>query len=416
MLNRSNIDLVGNTTQGQNLGGGAEIYKCKSGGNNLQYRTILSTGSSIQIFQSGDKILISGATGGGSGTITGGTNGLSISNKNIILGGNLCQSTNIGATGYIFNITGSSSEFRFQGTDSLGHWCAQNNCIDLQGTYLTISSSGNTLNIGDVQTTYTSHDGAGIKYATDYSATFTARSLIDKGYFAARSGGTSYWNRTGTVLCPTTVGDCIRMSNNSCILWNSTSVCIYAASGASSCLLNMKSGSYGYLISSTGIMTLTNTQINIGSTMNIFPASNLINGTTGQPLLLQGGNDSGALTAGCMAICGGEQVGGGGGGGGCVHICGGRSCCGIGGSVYITPGIRICTSTYGNIYICRLPAKSVSEICTVYIGADGKLATSTAIILSSGSTASHPNNSIFYSTDSAKLVYKDVTGGTHNLY
>lgn len=71
MGNRSNINLVGNTTQGQNLGGGdACVFKGKAGGNLLQYRSISATGTSIQIYQVGDEILISGATGGGGVTPT----------------------------------------------------------------------------------------------------------------------------------------------------------------------------------------------------------------------------------------------------------------------------------------------------------------------------------------------------------
>jgi hypothetical protein len=127
MGNRSNILLVGNTTTAQNLGGGsAEIYIGKNNGNNLQFRTISATGSSIQIYQVDNKILIGGGggtggtsynfissgativttvgnniiiyspTGGtGSGTITGGTNGLSVSGKNIKLGGTLTGETTI---------------------------------------------------------------------------------------------------------------------------------------------------------------------------------------------------------------------------------------------------------------------------------------------------------------------------------
>jgi hypothetical protein len=127
MSDRSNISLVGNTTQGTNCGGGAEVFKCKAGGNNLQFRTISATGGSIQIYQVGDRILIGGgggtggtsynfypsggtiikqvgsnitiysSTGGtGTGTITGGTNGLGHSGANICLGGTLIANTTIG--------------------------------------------------------------------------------------------------------------------------------------------------------------------------------------------------------------------------------------------------------------------------------------------------------------------------------
>ena len=57
------INLVGNTTQGQNIGSGCEIYKGKNGGNVLQFKSLSATGSSIQLFSSSDTIYISGATG-----------------------------------------------------------------------------------------------------------------------------------------------------------------------------------------------------------------------------------------------------------------------------------------------------------------------------------------------------------------
>jgi hypothetical protein len=127
MGNRSNILLVGNTTTAQNLGGGTCVFKCKDGGNNLQFKTIAVLGS-LSITSDGTTITISGATGGGTGgtsynfissgatvvsklgnnvtiyspfftggtgTITGATNGLSVSGRNIVLGGTLTGTTTI---------------------------------------------------------------------------------------------------------------------------------------------------------------------------------------------------------------------------------------------------------------------------------------------------------------------------------
>lgn len=92
MVNRSNIKLVGNTTQGQNLGDGADVFKSKAGGNLLQFRTIAATGSSVQIFQTEDEILIY-AEGGGSGTTYTFENGLTKTLTNVTLGGNLTENT-----------------------------------------------------------------------------------------------------------------------------------------------------------------------------------------------------------------------------------------------------------------------------------------------------------------------------------
>lgn len=72
MANRSNIKAIGNPTTGQNVGDGAGIFKLKNN-NNLQFKSLAVSGSSIAIYNCADTIYISGATGGG--TIISGTNG-----------------------------------------------------------------------------------------------------------------------------------------------------------------------------------------------------------------------------------------------------------------------------------------------------------------------------------------------------
>jgi trimeric autotransporter adhesin len=88
--NRSNISLVGNTTQGTNLGGGAGIFIGKNGENNLQFRTIAVTGS-LSIITGATTLTISGATGGASYTFC---NGLTKNiNNSVVLGGALTGNT-----------------------------------------------------------------------------------------------------------------------------------------------------------------------------------------------------------------------------------------------------------------------------------------------------------------------------------
>jgi hypothetical protein len=172
MGNRSNINLVGNTTQGQNLGAGdACVFKCKSGGNNLQFRTISSTGSSIQIFQTDEKILISGATGGG---ITGATNGIgTTSGCRVCLGGILANNTiiNLASNSLIFN-NGSviSSGATGNGFDSY-------NDYNISGTtFLCVPrksfSFGNlALGYQVLNNTSTGEDNTGIGYQVLYNVT-----------------------------------------------------------------------------------------------------------------------------------------------------------------------------------------------------------------------------------------------------
>ena len=77
--NRSNIDLVGNTTQVQNLGTGEGlIFKQKVSGNILQLRS-LKEGANIKIIQDGDDIIISGATGTGGGDVNSVNTGVGLS-------------------------------------------------------------------------------------------------------------------------------------------------------------------------------------------------------------------------------------------------------------------------------------------------------------------------------------------------
>ena len=151
MNNRSIICLVGNTTTGQNLGAGAGVFKCKSGGNNLQFRSISSTGTSIQIFQVGDKILVSGSTGGG--TITGATNGLSVSGKNIKLGGTLTSNTCVdGACNLWFGLNtplstffvGASSDIALCMSDNSATLSMFSNCANLFATGVSIGVTGNS--------------------------------------------------------------------------------------------------------------------------------------------------------------------------------------------------------------------------------------------------------------------------------
>ena len=71
MGNRSNINLVGNTTQGQNVGSGDGIYKGKNVGNTLQFKELSVTGTTMVITTDDNNIYFSANTGGGGGTPTG---------------------------------------------------------------------------------------------------------------------------------------------------------------------------------------------------------------------------------------------------------------------------------------------------------------------------------------------------------
>jgi hypothetical protein len=63
-MNRSNIDLLGNSTNGINIGNGSCIFKCKNiTGNTLQFKTISVAGGSLSIITGDTTITICGAGG-----------------------------------------------------------------------------------------------------------------------------------------------------------------------------------------------------------------------------------------------------------------------------------------------------------------------------------------------------------------
>lgn len=104
-------------------------------------------------------------TGSGSGTITGGTNGLSTSGANIVLGGNLLSGTTINGDNNNLSII---------------------NINDFQ-----VKTSGDTIIFGLdkegflLQTTggsVTFDDGGGLKYGADYSSGYTTQSIPDVNF------------------------------------------------------------------------------------------------------------------------------------------------------------------------------------------------------------------------------------------
>lgn len=117
-MSRSNINLVGNTTEGQNVGTGTCVYKGKSGGNLLQYKSLSVTGTTMTITSDDNNIYFSANTGGGGGTTywSSGATGLSpandenlifVENTKLIWGDNSCVLSNLGSV--VINSTGTTS-------------------------------------------------------------------------------------------------------------------------------------------------------------------------------------------------------------------------------------------------------------------------------------------------------------------
>ena len=145
MGNRSNINLIGNTTQGQNVGVGDGVYKCKSVGNILQFKTLSVTGNTMTITTDDNNIYFSANTGGGE---SGGV-------------GTLQQVTASGCTTTNSMIIGSAAS-EATGTTSF----AQGNGVCAWGSY-SHAEGRNSMACG-----YGSHvEGCGTKACCDYSHT-----------------------------------------------------------------------------------------------------------------------------------------------------------------------------------------------------------------------------------------------------
>lgn len=101
----------------------------------------------------------------------------------VALGGALTKSTCIGATGYVFNVSGASSELRVQGTDNTMCMCTENAEVKLLQNTASVSASGDSIVVSTTGMVITSaNDGEGITYAGNYCSGFVNRSLVDKEY------------------------------------------------------------------------------------------------------------------------------------------------------------------------------------------------------------------------------------------
>jgi hypothetical protein len=292
--------------------------------NNVEYWFTGSTSDSCLVIKTA-------GGGGGTGTITGGTNGLGVSGKNVCLGGTI-------TTPVVF----------------------------------------------------TDNTGQGLQYAANYSGTFIDRSLVDKEYVDNKFSGTTYHipvynalgdgieNSTlafsGTTLCNSDnltievaaskdiflVGKTPASNQNSITLGRPTlptgntiqHICVAGQATDINLWLNSKgtgAGSFIYL--NTPVVYLgSNTQAGlaydrVGHVLTM-PDWGVICGYGGTSLVPD---------ATPMSICGGTGFNN-----------------GDGGDVVIEAGLGAGTGVTGNVKICNLPIKT-TETCVVYIGLNGCL-------------------------------------------
>lgn len=156
-------------TGATNIGSGVGLYSSNVNRNFL-FRTLVGSGNTT-VKQSGDDVIIYSSGGTGIGTITGGTNGLSVSGRNIKLGGSLTGDTTIDGVGLHDLSFNNIHEFQLTTTGGSTIFGADKNGFLL-------SYSGGSATFDDL---------GGIKYGSDYSSNYTQRSLVDVGYVSGQT-------------------------------------------------------------------------------------------------------------------------------------------------------------------------------------------------------------------------------------
>ena len=170
-----------------NLSGNTNIFKnitIKSGGtltilgNHGLGKVITSDVNGIGTWQ-----VASSSSGG----ITGATNGLTKSGSNVVLGGTLTGNTSFdGNYSITFGDNTSLSDFSVNTTNGFDVG------VDNVGSFYMQTGATNSIILSDIRIGI---EQVGIEYLDDYSANFTARSLVDRGYVDSIVSGGS-----GTVI------------------------------------------------------------------------------------------------------------------------------------------------------------------------------------------------------------------------
>jgi len=327
MGNRSNINLVGNTTQGQNVGSGEGVYKAKSVGNIMQYKSLSVTGTTMAITCDADNIYFSAATGGGGGSgFTIANNGLCTDGVSTVgLGGGLSNNTIIsGGSSWDWDMT----------------LCKLNNfTVEAgAGAICLTGCDGNSINVGGGiilnggGTSYIHMCNLQAKTSETNVLYIDSAGKISSG---ATGGGETYWSSGATGLSPAAgedvllpAGDNLKWADDSCITSSggiayfgnaSHNICA-ASTSLRLCSPTIYLGQSAYYIS-----------INTGSKLMCLGAPSCWD------LNLCGGNSSDATAAGQVRL-----IGGGGSSTGCggdICLCGGiQSAAGKAGSIFLQGG------------------------------------------------------------------------------
>ena len=175
--------VIANVWDANNLGNGAGLYASKSG-HTLNFKS-LKAGSNITLTPSSTGITISSS--GGGGTITA-SNGLTKVGSDIRLGGTLTGETGIDATGqglFVYATEGTGSYVDVGNSSATWGLFQSYPTVGTRQIHLTANNIA-TIRLleSDLSAKFIDNRATkkGLEYNGDYSASYTDRSLVDRGY------------------------------------------------------------------------------------------------------------------------------------------------------------------------------------------------------------------------------------------
>ena len=244
ILNASNVGSVGATVY-SGLSGTTLMFKRVIGSGDT---TVFDYGNRIVIYSSGDTISAL--------MVTGATNGLSVSNKNVRLGGTLLEATTInlnnnrlslssdsinqyGYADFSLNCVYANSKFGICSRDiSSGSWGLSGNSTNISSYHCTNGTNGSSIEINNGSVKLSNKISSSVKtaclsdnafvYASDYSTCFINRSLVDKEYVDNKVSGASNIinvNNVGITYTTTATDDYVGICGANCVYLYDTPRC-----------------------------------------------------------------------------------------------------------------------------------------------------------------------------------------------
>jgi hypothetical protein len=298
-----------------------------------------------------DLIIKTVSTSGGTGTITGGTNGLRTVGKNIVLGGVLTGDT---------TFDGGILQYAVSPIFTSGSQIVDKNYVDL------LKYSGTSYHIPVFNVSGDKIQDTTLKFCQDKLFNFGDLTVEVPDGNKLYLLGKPYANQSGIILGKPSLDSGYTISN---ILVDGLATDIdlkLQSKGLGSLSLNAPDVYIGNCLSN-------GMRYDVGSSTLRMPKSGTTSGYGGDastpnasPTYIVGGDGYGqtgfAGSGGAFIICGGDALDG----------IGGQNC--IGGDVVIRAGLGVNAGANGSVRICQLPTKSTESNVLYYNTSTGKLA------------------------------------------